>query len=121
MLTLQVKRPKAATTLHRVAVCKERDIPLGLGRSFQIGGRLVAVFKSRDGSVFAMDGTCPHKGGPLADGMVVGRQVVCPLHAYRYEAHTGACDSPGLCAVDTFPTEVEGDTVFIVIPGERGA
>src|SRR5205809_1113591 len=116
MLTLQVKRPAHVKTLHRVAVCKEWDIPLGLGRSFEIAGRLVAVFKSRDRVIFAMEGTCPHKGGPLADGMVVGRQVVCPLHAYRYEAHTGACDSPGLCAVDTFPVEVEGNTVFVIIP-----
>lgn len=116
MLTLQVKKPTARQTLRRVAVCKDWDIPLGLGRSFEIAGRLIAVFKSRDGAVFAMDGTCPHKGGPLADGMVVGRQVVCPLHAYRYEAHTGACDAPGLCAVDTFPVEVEDQTVFVILP-----
>jgi len=116
MLTLQVKKPPARQILHRVAICKEWDIPLGLGRSFEIGGRLIAVFKSRDGVIFALDGLCPHKGGPLADGMVVGRQVVCPLHAYRYEAHTGACDSPGRCPIETFPVEVEGDTVFAMIP-----
>jgi len=116
MLTLQVKKPAARPTLRRVPVCKDWDIPLGLGRSFEVGGRLIAVFKSREGVLFALDGLCPHKGGPLADGMVVGRQVVCPLHAYRYEAHTGACDSPGLCAVGTYPVDVEGDTVFVVVP-----
>lgn len=116
MLTLKVKKPAARARLHRVPVCQVSDIPLGLGRSFEVGSRLIAVFQSRDGVIFALDGLCPHKGGPLADGMVVGRQVVCPLHAYRYESHTGACDSPGLCAVGTYPVDVEGDTVFVVVP-----
>ena len=117
MQTLHVKRPAAASTLRRVAVCREWDIPLGLGRSFEIAGKLIAVFRSRDGSLFALDGLCPHKGGPLADGMVVGRQVVCPLHAFRYEAHTGDCDQPGACSIGTYPVDVEDDTVFLVVPG----
>src|SRR5262245_60431609 len=116
MLTLQVKKPAARARLHRVPVCTVADIPLGLGRSFDVGGRLIAVFKARDGLIFALDGLCPHKGGPLADGMVVGRQVVCPLHAYRYEAHTGACESPDHCAVGTYPVDVEDNTVFVVVP-----
>ena len=102
---------------RRIAICQEWDIPLGLGRSFEIAGKLIAVFKSRDGSLFALDGLCPHKGGPLADGMVVGRQVVCPLHAFRYEAHTGDCDQPGACSIGTYPVDVEDDTVFLVVPG----
>ena len=118
MQPLHVRRPAAASTLRRVAVCREWDIPLGLGRSFEIAGKLIAVFKSRDGGLFALDGLCPHKGGPLADGMVVGRQVVvCPLHAFRYEAHTGDCDQPGTCSIGTYPVDVEDDTVFLVVPG----
>ena len=119
MQTLHVKRP--TTKPRRIAICQEWDIPLGLGRSFDIDGRLIAVFKARDGAIFAVDGVCPHKGGPLADGMIVGHQAVCPLHAFRFEAHTGACDQPGVCSIGTYPVEVEGDTVFLSLPGERGA
>ena len=99
----------------RVAVCKEWDIPVGLGRSFRVGGRLVAVFRARDGKVFAVEGTCPHKGGPLADGMVVGHQVVCPLHAFRFTAESGECDQPGVCPIETYPVELDGDTVFVTL------
>ena len=113
MQTLAVKRPASP---QRVPVCKTWDIPLGLGRSFELDGKLIAVFKTREGEIFAVDGVCPHKNGPLADGMVVGRQVVCPLHAYRFEAHTGDCDQPGICSIGTYPVDVEGDTVFVVVP-----
>jgi nitrite reductase (NADH) small subunit len=99
----------------RVAVCQTWDIPVGLGRSFRVADKLIAVFQARDGKFFAVDGTCPHKGGPLADGMVVGHQVVCPLHAFRFAADTGACDQPGVCSIGTYPVEVDGDTVFVVL------
>jgi nitrite reductase (NADH) small subunit len=104
------------TTATRVPLCTLDDIAAGLGRAFDVGGRYVAVFRSRDGKVFAVEGTCPHKGGPLADGMVVGHQVVCPLHAFRFEADTGACDQPGTCSIGAYPVEVECDTVFILMP-----
>src|SRR5438105_3131160 len=96
----------------RVAVCREWDIPAGLGRSFRVGHKQIAVFKARDGKVFAVDGTCPHKAGPLADGMIVGHQVVCPLHAFRFAAETGECDQPGVCSIAAYPVEVDGDTVY---------
>ena len=66
-------------------------IPRGEGRVFQIGGAPVAVFHSRDGSVFATESTCPHKGGPLAEGLVRDGVVTCPWHWYSYELATGRC------------------------------
>jgi nitrite reductase (NADH) small subunit len=100
----------------KVALCVLDDIAVGLGRSFEVGGRTLAVFRGRDGRVFAVEGTCPHKGGPLADGMLIGEQVVCPLHAYRYAGTTGECDQPGACAVAAFPAEVRNGTVFVTVP-----
>jgi nitrite reductase (NADH) small subunit len=114
MNPLPLLPPTAAA--GRIPVCKDWDIPVGLGRGFRVGGRLIAVFKARDGKVFAVEGTCPHKGGPLADGMVVGHQVVCPLHAFRFAADTGECDQPGVCPIAAYPVEVDGDTVFVVVP-----
>lgn len=104
------------TTATRVPLCTLDDIATGLGRAFDVGGRPIAVFRSRDGRVFAVEGTCPHKGGPLADGMLIGEQVVCPLHAFRFSGTSGACDQPNVCAVEAFPAEVRDGTVFVTVP-----
>ena len=104
------------TTATRVPLCTLDDIAVGLGRAFDVGGRAVAVFRGRDGKVFAVEGKCPHKGGPLADGMLIGEQVVCPLHAFRFSGTSGECDQPNACAIDAFPAEVRDGTVFITVP-----
>jgi nitrite reductase (NADH) small subunit len=67
------------------------------------------VFRTRTGKVFAVANECPHRGGPLADGMLAGEQVVCPMHAFRYDAGSGACDQSGVCAVATYAVEVTAD------------
>jgi len=64
-------------------------IPLGQGRLFQIHGISIAVFRARDGSVFATQATCPHKGGPLADGILGQRTLVCPLHNCGFDVSSG--------------------------------
>ena len=104
--------PAVAT---RIPLCTVADLPAGLGRPFQVGDKLIAVFRTRAGRVFAVDGTCPHKGGPLADGMLAGDQVVCPYHAFRFHADTGACDQPGVCPIATYPVEVADGSVFVTV------
>ena len=99
-----------------IPLCVLDDIAVGLGRAFAVGGRTLAVFRGRDGRVFAVDGACPHKGGPLVDGMLIGEQVVCPLHAFRYTGTSGECDQPGACAIEAFPAEVRDGTVFVTVP-----
>ena len=65
------------------------QIPLGEGRVFEVDGRSIAVFRTRQGEVFATQAACPHKAGPLCDGIIGGRQIVCPLHAYKFDLATG--------------------------------
>jgi nitrite reductase (NADH) small subunit len=105
--------PTEAAT--RVRLCVLDDLPEGLGRGFVVAGRRVAVFRTRTGRVFAVDGVCPHKGGPLADGMLAGEQVVCPFHAFRFDARTGECDQPGECPIRAYPVEVQGGAVVVTI------
>jgi nitrite reductase (NADH) small subunit len=71
------------------------DLPEGACRSFDAGGRKVAV--SRVGGVLhAMDGTCPHRGGPLGEGTLADGILTCPWHGWRFEARTGRCvNMPG--------------------------
>lgn len=102
-------------TLTRVPLCTLDDLPVGLGRPFRVGDTPVAVFRTRAGKVFAVDASCPHRGGPLADGMLAGDQVVCPYHAFRFHADTGACDQPGVCAIATYPVEVIDGTVTVTV------
>lgn len=103
--------------LPTVEVCRLDDLPVGLGRPFRVRDRLIAVFRTRAGKVFAVDGVCPHKGGPLADGMLVGEQVVCPYHAYRYDGSTGECDQTGVCPIATYPVRVTGGAVHVTVGG----
>ena len=64
------------------------DVPLLEGRSVLVDGRRIAVFRTPDG-FRAIDHACPHAGGPLADGIVAGGCVTCPLHGLRFDLATG--------------------------------
>ena len=77
------------------------QIPLGEGRNFVIGGVEIAVFHTRKG-VFATQSECPHRRGPLADGLIGGTTVVCPFHAWKFDLATGAV-LMGQCALRTYP------------------
>lgn len=97
-----------------VPVCDISSIPPGMGRAFQIGSHRVAVFLTREGRVYATEQRCPHRGGPLADGMLVGKQVVCPLHSFRFDLETGQCEQPGVCPVRLYPVEVTPDGQILI-------
>jgi nitrite reductase (NADH) small subunit len=71
-----------------VAVGTPDDVPLLEGRSVTVAGRRVAVFRLPDGWA-AVDAACPHRGGPLQDGIVADRCVTCPLHGWRFDLETG--------------------------------
>ena len=83
------------------------QIPLGEGRNFEIAGRRVAVFRVRDGRVFATQADCPHRGGPLADGLLGRETIVCPLHEQRFNLATGKTDN-GTCDLTTYEVTVSG-------------
>ena len=83
-----------------VTVGHVTDIPVGEGRAYAIDGEQIAVYRMRDGSLRAIDATCPHRGGPLADGLTDDEVVVCPMHGLSYDLTTGAeaTGGPGVCA-----------------------
>jgi nitrite reductase (NADH) small subunit len=83
------------------------QIPVGEGRAFAVDGRQIAVFRLRDGSVRAVAAVCPHRGGPLSDGIADGRVVICPLHNYTYDLVTGAEVANGGVAVRAYSVFVD--------------
>lgn len=70
-------------------VGRAEDVPLLEGRSVKVDGRRIAVFRLEDGWA-ATDAACPHRGGPLQDGLVAGSCVTCPLHNHRFDLHDGS-------------------------------
>lgn len=80
-------------------------IPEGEGRTFDIGGQRLAVFRSRDGSVFATQAECPHRQGPLADGLLGGGTLICPLHSLKFDLKTGKALN-GECSLKTYPARL---------------
>lgn len=88
-------------------------IPLGEGREFEIGGELIAVFRPRSGGLYATQARCPHQEGPLADGLVGGTVVSCPLHARRFDLATGL-QSDGSCRIKTYPVEIGPDETIVL-------
>src|SRR5687768_5756681 len=81
-------------------------IPLGEGRNVEVDGEEIAVFRTRAGEVYAVQATCPHRGGPLADGIVGGKRVVCPLHAYAFDLASGEPAREGCPALRTYPVSL---------------
>jgi nitrite reductase (NADH) small subunit len=97
-----------------VRVCSVEDVPMHEGRVVRVDGRPLAVFHSPAGW-FVLDNTCPHLGGPLADGLVTDTTVACPLHERRFELASGQAVGHGCGSVTAYPVEVRGDDVFVSV------
>ena len=106
--------------LRRLRVCAAGEIPPGEGRVVRIGDRPVAVFRSGD-TFYALDNTCTHMGGSLADGLTGDETVACPLHERRFALATGAAVGHDCGAVAAYPVELRDDDVFLTVPVMRGA
>lgn len=78
------------------------SVPPGEGRTFHVGARKVAVFHTRQGQLYASQAECPHRKGPLADGLLGGSTLVCPLHAWKFDLRTGRSEA-GQCTLETYP------------------
>jgi nitrite reductase (NADH) small subunit len=106
-----------------IRVAPREAVPAREGRSVRIGELELALFNlgsSADGETFlATDNQCPHKGGPLCDGILSGRAVVCPLHGWKINLETGAIERPDVVAcegVRTYPVRVDAGIVVIGVP-----
>jgi nitrite reductase/ring-hydroxylating ferredoxin subunit len=92
------------------------QIPLGEGRAFGVGSEQVAVFRLRDGTIHALSAVCPHRGGPIADGQIDGRIVLCPLHLNAFELDSG-CSLTGQPPLRSYPVHLDaGQNIVLVNP-----
>ncbi|MBB5518692.1 nitrite reductase small subunit NirD [Amphiplicatus metriothermophilus] len=102
-------------------VCAVEDIPLRGARVVKTPAGCVALFRTFDGAVFALDDRCPHKGGPLSQGIVHARAVTCPLHGWVISLDTGRAQAPDKGAVRTRRAQVVDGRVRLLVAGADAA
>jgi nitrite reductase/ring-hydroxylating ferredoxin subunit len=97
-------------TWHRVIAAS--DCPPGGGRECVAGDRVVALFNV-DGTFHALDGICPHQGGPLGKGTLSGCVVTCPWHGWQFDVTSGQHQISHTIVHTRYATKVEGEDVFV--------
>ncbi|MFV1998103.1 MAG: nitrite reductase small subunit NirD [Acidiferrobacterales bacterium] len=89
------------------------DIPRQGARVVEVAEGNIAIFRTVDDKIFALRDKCPHKGGPLSQGIVHGNRVACPLHDWKLNLESGEAVAPDEGCAASYPVRLEGDTVFL--------
>ena len=97
------------------SICTLEEIPRLGSRVARSTSGNIAVFRTSSGEVFALRDRCPHKGGPLSQGLVHGNQVTCPLHGWKLRLDSGEAVAPDQGCSRRYPIRVESGTVFLEI------
>ncbi|MNZ77754.1 Assimilatory nitrite reductase [NAD(P)H] small subunit [compost metagenome] len=99
----------------KLLVANLSDIDVKSSRTIKIKDLEIAMFRLTDGSVLAVENRCPHKGGVLAEGMVCGTAVHCPLHDWKIDLRSGRVHEPDEGCIQTFPTEIDSTSGAIYV------
>ncbi len=94
-------------------VCALEDIPVLGARVVQRKEGDIALFRTGENEVFALRDKCPHKGGPLSQGIVYGKRVACPLHNWAINLDDGSVVEPDIGCAHSYPCKVEAGIVFL--------
>ncbi|MGE5493191.1 MAG: nitrite reductase small subunit NirD [Actinomycetota bacterium] len=94
-------------------ICGLDDIPPLGSRVVRHTRGDIAVFRTAGDEVFALHDKCPHKGGPLSQGIVHGRKVTCPLHGWNIELESGQAVAPDAGSCGRFEIRVEGGGIYL--------
>jgi nitrite reductase (NADH) small subunit len=89
------------------------DIPLRGARLVKTRIGCIAVFRTAEAEVFAATNSCPHKGGPLSEGIVHGQSVTCPLHNWVFDLNTGQAQGADEGQITTYPVRLEGGRILL--------
>ena len=97
------------------------DVPQRGARLVRLRGVPVAVFRTGDDSVFALVDRCPHRGGPLSEGIVAGRNVTCPLHNWVIDLASGRAQEPDIGCTPTVPVDLVEGRILLNAASLEGA
>lgn len=98
-----------------VQATKVREVPIGECVSVEADGHGLALCNVK-GTIYALDNTCPHAGGPLGEGCLLGDIIECPWHGWRFNVRTGERPENPQITVDRFPVRIIDDIVHIELP-----
>lgn len=99
--------------MNWIDICHIDDIPLRGARVVKTPLGCIGLFRTGEAEVFAAADSCPHKGGPLSEGIVHGQSVTCPLHNWVFDLNTGEAQGADEGRIETYPVQVEGGRVLI--------
>ena len=93
-------------------VASTSDIGIGRMKAVAVGDRRIALYHTEEG-FFATDNTCPHRGGPLAEGDLIDNEVTCPWHLWSFDVKSGKCAGNPEIAVATHELRIDGDRILV--------
>jgi nitrite reductase (NADH) small subunit len=96
-----------------VEIGKLEDIPRMGSRVVAMAGGEIAIFRTDKDHTYAVANKCPHKGGPLADGIVHGKRVTCPLHNWTIDLESGEAVAPDKGCARRYDTKVESGVIWL--------
>ena len=95
-----------------IEVARINDLPVGRACVCTIGDQRIALYHTSKG-FFASDNTCPHRGGPLGEGDIIGQEIVCPWHFFTFEVASGICYGNPELKIVTHEVHIDGDRVLV--------
>ena len=98
-----------------VEIANTNDVPVGRVKAYDVGGRRIALYHTASG-FYATDNTCPHRGGPLAEGDLMGNEITCPWHLWGFDVATGLCAGNPEISVMTHEVRIDGQRVLVRLP-----
>jgi len=113
--------PEFRTMNDWIVIARLEDIPRLGSRTVVTDTLTIALFRTRDDRVFALKDSCPHRGGPLSQGIVHGTTVTCPLHNWQIDLASGRVLGPDEGCVHAFGVKVEEGLVHLSLTADRTA
>lgn len=95
-----------------IEIANTEELAVGRAKAFAVGGRTIALYHTASG-FFATDNTCPHRGGPLAEGTLDENEITCPWHLWSFDVATGLCPGNPEIAVGTHEVRVDGQRILV--------
>ncbi|KAB7672594.1 nitrite reductase small subunit NirD [Bacillus sp. B1-b2] len=98
-----------------VKIIKVSDLPKQIGKEVQVKGKSIALFHLSNGDIRAIENKSPYKNGPLAEGIVSGEYVFCPLYDWKISLVTGEVQKPDNGSVEVYQTEIKNDYIYLMV------
>ena len=101
-----------------VDVASIDELPLGRTKTLKVGERAIALYHTKSG-FFASDNECPHRGGPLGQGDVIGEEIICPWHLWGFDVRTGVCTGNFEVSIVTHEVKIDRDRILVKLAPVR--